>query len=1272
MSMFRWRLVAAGAVLCALTLARPGAPHTRALQEPAPASGVEVVLHDNMVTWHTAPGTVVRAELRSGTTVKSQSPQRLAGEDGVVVLPLGVGGGGPGGGGGGGGGNQANAQIRPGDRVVLLPDGGDPVAFDVPDLHVALDAAGDRLVGRAPAGASLEVAVDADAAPFAGTATANASGDVALAVPGVVAGDTGSAVLRLPSANVVTALAGAVRAELAFGSSQTSGVATPGGTITIGYHHLAGGNAGQNTTNVNGGTDWNLNTGMGGGGGPGGGGPGANRVPFSVGDTVTVTYASGLPGAAFSSMAVLPTITINDGGDGFVGGEASPGARVEVQAVSPDGTAFSAITTADGAGRWAADLSAATGLGPGWRLRAAAEAAPGIFVVAVDAIEQIRVGVHRDLVMGVADPGTPISVTLRAPDGTEKDADATGANNQGTFNASVGPMEVGDLLEVYFVQGDPIVMTIPELSAVADPVAEAVSGVGPVGATVVVGQGGGQNAVERSATVGDDGRWTVSLAGARDVEPPMSGSVTVRMAGGHELFTSWAAVRLTTEVGDAFVSGNGPAGRDVVAELVDPSGTVVATGVDAVPAGGGGPGGGGPGGGGAGGGNGGEWLIDFEDDTGAEVRVRAGDTIRATVGDERIALLVPTLRGVAFVADDAINGQTTSGSDVIVRVTRPLVANATTVVTATVDAAGTFAHVFPDEGDGAYDLQHNDAILLQTRVGRHNVNSQLFVPGLRLELDQAVLVGSWTPEIEVDVAVVGAAGGTKATARTTAGEDAVFNAVLVDASGERIEPQPGDKVLVLPFGDLSAEPLELVVPELTLAANVVSNTIGGRATPGGILQVNVRDAIDVNPQPGFGPQAGAQPTIGADGSWSAGPFGGGGPGGGGPGGGGGGYDVRAGTRMQAQYRLPSGHLVGRTRYVPMISVQHGGSSVCGFSDPRSTVAASLRSAAGAAVGDARGTAGYNSFFALGLAKDGEPAIAEAGQRVEAQLGSTSIALELPSISISVDWAADRVTGTGPASTMGQLFQPARSCLDTQPRQSQPFGVNASGAFTITNIQGPPRDPGEGIEVAFITAEGHRIYRHAFRSLAQIFVGTDRVAGRATEGTPAIVTVNGPGGAARGTATTKAGANGFFDVRVPASGGGALTIGEGDVVRLEASGETVDVAVEPLAFDWSPNDPIVGTALPGRALTLSMRLRDGRIIDVERTADAAGRLRYAAQDVPPRADWSLADIVGVRLIALTPNGHQLISEAGDFGDVPVAPPDGRDGQTIFLPYAANRR
>jgi len=1268
MSSFRWRLAFAAAAFCAFVVAMPGGEQTRAMQDPGPASGVEVVLHDNEITWHTAPGTVVRAELRSGATVKSQSPQRLAGEDGVVVLPLGVGGGGPGGGGGGGGGggNQANAQVRPGDRIVLTPEGGAAVMFDVPELHVALDAAGDRIVGRAPAGATLEIEASLGGPPVAATALAGAEGGFTWVGSDVEAGETARIVLRLADQNVVTALAAAVRAELALGSSQTSGAATPGGTITIAYHHLAGSAAGQNTTNVNGGTDWNLNTGMG-GGGPGGGGPGAGRVPFAVGDTVTVTYASGLPEAAFTTVGVLPAVTIEDGGGGFVGGQASPGARVEVQAIGPDGATFSAATTADALGRWAADLSAAVGLGPGWRLRAAAEAAPGLFVVAVDAIEQIRVGVHRDLVTGVADPGTPISVTLRAPDGSVKDSDTTGANNQGVFNADVGPMAAGDLLEVYFVAGDPVVITIPELSVVADSATDAVSGVGPAGATIAVAQGQGQNAVQRTAVIGDDGRWSVAFAGTRDIEPPMNGAVTVRLSGGHELFTSWAAVRLTTEVGDTFLSGNGPAGRAIRAELVDPSGTVVASGADEVPVGGGGGGGGF---GGGGGGNGGNWLLRFTDDTSAEVKVRAGDTIRAMVGDEQIALLVPTLKGVAFVADDAINGQTTSGADVIVRVTRPLVVNATVTITATVDAAGTFSHVFPDEGEGAYDLQHNDAILLQTRVGGHNVNSELFVPGLRLELDQAVLVGSWAPEIDVDVAVLGAGGGTKATARATTGEDAVFNALLLSAGGERIEPQPGDRVLVMPFGDPSAEPLELVVPELSIEGNVAANTLSGRATPGGILQVNVRDAIDVNPQPGFGPQAGGQPAIGEDGTWTAGPFGGGG---GRPGpGGGGGYDVRAGTRMQAVYRVPSGHIVARTRYVPMVSVQHGGSSVCGFSDPRSQIAAVLRSTDGVSLADANGSAGFNSFFAVNLAKDGEQVPTQAGQRIQAQLGTTAVSLTLPTISLTIDWAADRLTGTGPATTMGQLFQPARDCLDTQPRQSQPFIVNAEGAFTINNIQGAPRAPGQGIEIAFITAEGHRIYRHAFRSLAQVFVGTDRVAGRATEGTSAVITVNDAGGTARGTATVKAGIGGFFEARIPATAGGPLAIGEGDVVHLEASGEAVDVAVEPLAFDWSPNNPVVGTALPSRALTLSLRLRDGRVINVQRTTDASGNMRYGAQDVPPRANWSLADIVGVRLIAVTPNGHQLISEAGDFAGEPVAPPTGRDGQVIFLPYGVSNR
>ena len=56
----------------------------------------------------------------------------------------------------------------------------------------------------------------------------------------------------------------------------------------------------------------------------------------------------------------------------------------------------------------------ATNLGPGWRISAVVSIAPGLQVRVTDALEQVTVAVHTNQVSGVADPGQPITVTIKA------------------------------------------------------------------------------------------------------------------------------------------------------------------------------------------------------------------------------------------------------------------------------------------------------------------------------------------------------------------------------------------------------------------------------------------------------------------------------------------------------------------------------------------------------------------------------------------------------------------------------------------------------------------------------------------------------------------------------------------------------------------------------------------------------------------------------------------------------------------------------------------
>lgn len=377
--------------------------------------------------------------------------------------------------------------------------------------------------------------------------------------------------------------------------------------------------------------------------------------------------------------------------------------------------------------------------------------------------------------------------------------------------------------------------------------------------------------------------------------------------------------------------------------------------------------------------------------------------------------------------------------------------------------------------------------------------------------------------------------------------------------------------------------------------------------------------------------------------------------------------MQPGSRMWLIYREPGGHIVERTRYVPIVSVQHGGGKVCGFADPRQSVQASILSASGSTLGSAAGTIGFDSSYDL-VAADGAgtPLRTEAGQKARVQLGGKTIELELPALSIDVTWGQNAIRGTGPANSVVRIRRPADSCLPPTGGGGFNFGAqtNDQGQFQ-NNFGANGINPGEGLEVAFFLPSGHRVYRNVFRSLGQIFVETNRVQGRATPASPVVVTLMSGAGATRGSASTTANADGYFVVELKDGAGAPLIIQPTDVVHLDASGETPDIPLETLRFDWSIGDIVTLEASPNRLVQITLAVKGRADVNIAITTGADGTWKFTAADIPPRQTWTLDDIEGVRAVVETPNEHQIVAQAGELGDAPIEPPRVTSGK-IFLP------
>ncbi|MFQ5460077.1 MAG: hypothetical protein ACE5EL_04730, partial [Anaerolineae bacterium] len=616
----------------------------------------------------------------------------------------------------------------------------------------------------------------------------------------------------------------------------------------------------------------------------------------------------------------------------------------------------------------------------------------------------------------------------------------------------------------------------------------------------------------------------------------------------------------------------------------------------------------------------------------------------AEVGDDSITLEVPPLSGVARIADDSVSGQTNPGYEVDIVVQRPLTGD-TTRVTVMADERGIFAHDFED-----FDLQYNDFVSLTTTVDGHIVTSNSIVPGLRFNLDSAALDGSWEPLVGVTAELVGPAG-RKAFGAATADDRALFEVDFVDSRGQPVEPAVGDEVRVF-----TAEPdrpvLSMTVPELALDWDTEARRIMGRATYGGLLQVNLLEGfIELGPGGGF---AAIQPDIAPDNTYSAQLPGN--------------VQLDPGTRLLGIYRLPVGHIAIRNTAVPLVNVQHGGDNVCGVAPPRARVDAELLDA-GAPVASGGATTRTNTQYSLRLADGAGAAVAAtAGQTVRATVSGQAYEVTLPELTLNVDWAQGIVTGSGPPRQRVSVFVPATNCLGPANRDFTSASVTRTRGDGTFTLNPSAMDPGDGFEISFELESGHRFYRDVFRSLGQVFVHTARLTGRANPLSEVSAVLLAADGSEKARAQGRADGEGYFGLEFP-----GVMSDPGDTVQLSASGENPEIVVEDLSFDFSDASGVTGSAPPDREVRIDLELTDGRLLRVEQTTSGLGVFQFGQRDIPPRANWTFSDVVRVRVTLPTPNGHEIVAEAVLDRPEPTprpTPPPPKGGAQIFLPWAGN--
>ncbi len=1224
---------------------------------------LRATVYDNQIQWRADPGTAVAAVVRDAQGVKARGQGR-ANAGGTVNINLQAVGGGPGGGGAG------RQYLRPSDTISLTVQGGTPVLATVPALAADIDPVTDRVVGRAPAGADVEVVVHhgPDASDvLTETVKADGAGAFQLDLAGrvdVMPGTDGAATTTVTAGHQFRAAFAVLESDLTVGSRAISGRASLGAQLTVTILAPDGTTRGTLQQEVLGDIEWST---PGGGGGPGGG---AALPLVAVGDRVRVAKSGGPVGADQTLEIVVPQLQVDVNKDtGVVTGVGPANAGIVVLADGPGNNNIERRTTTDASGFFRVELGQP--IDSGWRVFVTYDPGTGIRVRSLFTVPQIEIPIHGTSVGGVSAASVPITVTLRTKDGDLKGRVNTNTNNNGNFNANFSQqpnetrVEPGDVVEVDLTSGDPLLLPVPLITAQTNADADTVSGVGPADATLQItapgqgGPGGGTPAVTLDVKVGADGTYVADFAGQRDIVAPMNGTISYTESRGHVFTTGWAAVRLNLTLGENTVTGNGAVNRKVTVTLKTPDNKTAALVETRVSGGGGG----GP----AAGGN--DWVAQMIDVTSQQVEFRTGDTLQVTVGDDQISLLLPTLSGVAFIGEDLVNGITEPDTEVRIQLTGqggggPGGGGGGAVATVTSDAQGLFDNDFSE----ARDMLYNDIVQLRILQGPHQVYRIVRTPGLRLNFNNAVVTGAIEPSVDYTAQLLTSTGGVRKALNGRTAEDATFAVQFLDASSEPMVPNPGDKIVLAAPSAQEAKEVSMEVPELTVQSDAETEIVNGRATPGGNLTVQVSQTF-FRPGRGGGGFGVSRPQIAEDGTWQA-RFGGGG-------GGGGQFNVVPGQQFEATYRLPVGHIAVRTHNEPLVNAQIGGGRVCGVGPERTQVTADVTGASGP-TGSGRARSDNFGSFEVRLIQGGVGTVELAtapGQTVGADIAGKRYEEVLPELIVAVDWDTGRVTGTAPPNTQVFLTSPALGCLGTRDFEGGgiQFGIANSGANGQFGGQVALRDPGEGFEVAVFNADGHRAYRHVYRTLGQIYVRKDQVGGQATPLSPVTAVLKTSGGQERGRYVTVADSSGRFLGRVEDASDQPVIINAGDVVSLEAGGELVDIKVEDLTFDFDPVNGLSGAAPANRDLTLYMQLADRRLLTVELRTDNTGRYGFRAADIPPRADWTFADVRRVRVVLPTAAMHQIIAEEVLGGvDPGPTPTPGRPTNRLYLPFSQKAR
>lgn len=897
-----------------------------------------------------------------------------------------------------------------------------------------------------------------------------------------------------------------------------------------------------------------------------GGGEGSCYYPaIEPGDVLEAVQAS-----RTVSLTVPLLSALADQDSATVYGQAPPAATLKVYLYRYVNTsvAYQQTVTATAGGDYQVDFSGLTPLRPrdyGYVFHAN-EAGNHVYVRYN--VPFLRVGIEEHRIEGVVAPLTTITATLHEDTGILHGQTYGCSGPDGVFNVYSYPApQVGDTLVVTAAQV--ISMTVPILTARLDPKNDVVSGEAPAGAALQVDlykrplefwytpdppSYGPDYSLSVTATV--TGTFVADFTGLADVDAGDYCVVYLTDAAGYQTYHDLFVPFLQARLGDYWLTGQVAVSGPITITVLGGSG--IPRDVRSA------------------------WASDdgyFSDqDWDRGLRLLAGDHVTVTTqGGEEIGLTLPSLTAYADLASSTVQGQAPPNSRLRVGFSRtggrsagggepyPSQYEYTLWVTSTVSGAYTadFSNltIFRPGDRGAVFYLDPEG---------YEVFLEFIVPIVRVQSGSNHVAGVLPAESKrVAVTLRDAWGRVKATDTTRSLYRGSFEVRLLQQNWQPAIIEAGDIVEVvvadasIPFlhntvteaaSDLL---ITVIVPTLTVQADLVADVLSGQAPPNAPLEVTWRggDGWD-----GLGRTwvitSTESGTYALDLSGEV--------------------DVERGDRIEVAWTDENSNQIWRAYHIPRLQATLGRDWVSVYGPIYSPVTLTLLSTSGAPLDTVTGTlddSGRATFY-LYDQKSYTPLYLEADQTLVADLAGETMTMTLPHLTAWADPQTDTISGEAPPG--------ARLFISAGWWPWWPVTATVTGTYRI-DFSGlvDIRSDSSGA-VVYLHPDGHRIRLEYAVPHIEVTLGEADVSGVAAGPGRVTVTLRDADGVFKGSGSDDAQYGNQFWIHLTDAQEQPAPVTGGDVVSLEAVGRVTTFTVPTLTASFERRTGILAGTAPARA------------------------------------------------------------------------------------------